>query len=672
MANQKLGVTANELFACNPFRILGLPVTAEDEELTATYKKLLSMGDTADYKTDFDFMSSLPPFKRDDITLRTAYAKLASNGYRCFAFSDGTFSQSLTADDVQLNLQNVTCYDAFLRCYMWLITNDREFTQPHLWVLLAKYIDKLISSGQGDWKKLFDNRFPSSVVSSNGDQLLAELHSTFKDIILLPLKEMVRGSMRCTSAVQILKAAKIDVDKAYPMSKVSQANGTGSKLRIASKEVAGSPAAKTEETHTFAAAASAITADAIISEEAPKPAIRPAARQQAPAPQPVPAATQKPKEEHKVSLVDDAIAAAAAASSNNSGSSQSSSSSGSNSRTSLVEEEIPVKHVEAIDGLTPRKRNVVTTKKEEPAPAQTASPFEIPSDSDLKSQFTINAKPDEYSKPKDNMGPVSYHVPDNADLPSANIGERTLEAVDPFAAAGSGVRKLVDEGSIATGTKRKQVNLTGIDGTGSEIADERVEMQFTAPTGARRVVEEEVVEEEREVSNRSLTHLINEVDTMTDETTDQLLTEQEIEDELYTDTLIKLLRSNRSSKMMKEVDTTHVFINGGASSEKKDVYMDAIDEKKVDNSNLDSAYGYKRFDEAHAADAIKAKYKNINISDMLNPTAGHNLKREYHEDPIKEYVKYKKAEKNLSMSMIKVFGFIALVGILIGVLIFWL
>ncbi|MBQ8966291.1 hypothetical protein [Ruminococcus sp.] len=684
MANQKLGVTANELFACNPFRILGLPVTAEDEELTATYKKLLSMGGAEGYTTDFDFQTSLPPFKRDDLTLRTAYAKLASNGYRCFAFSDGQFSQSLTEDDVLLNLQNVTCYDAFLRCYMWLITNDRGFEQPHLWVLLAKYIDKLIGSQQGEWKRLFDNRFPASVMSSNGDQLLAELHATFKDIILLPLKEMVRGSMRCTSATQILQAAKIDVNKAYPAPRVSQANGTGSKLRIASRDVGGAAAPKAEEVHTFAAAASSITADAIISEEAPKPAVKPAARpaaqaapQQAAPQQPAYQSApvqQKPKEEHKVSLVDDAIAAAAAQSNGGQGSSQSSSSSSSSNRTSLVEEEIPVKHVEAIDGLTPRRRPVVTTKKQEDTSLNTPGSFEIPSDADLKSQFTINAKPDEYSKPKDKMGPVSYHVPDGSDLPTANVGERTLEAIDPFAAAGSGVKAMVDEGSVATGTKRKQVNLTGLDGTGEDIAEERVEMQFTAPTGSRRVVEEEYVEEEKEISNRSLTHLINEVDSRTDETTDQLLTEQEIEDELYTDTLIKLLRSNRSSKMMKEVDTTHVFLNGGGTSEKKgpEVTMDDIDLKKADNSNLDSAYGYKRIDEAHAADAIKAKYKNINISDMLNPTVGSTLKREYHEDAIKEYVKYKKAEKKLSISMFKVFAAIVLIGALIGILVFWL
>ena len=55
------------------------------------------------------------------------------------------------------------------------------------------------------------------------------------------------------------------------------------------------------------------------------------------------------------------------------------------------------------------------------------------------------------------------------------------------------------------------------------------------------------------------------------------------------------------------------------------------------------------------------------LSNMYN-----EMKREYHEDPIKEYIKYKKAEKNLSASMMKAFGFIALVGILIFVLVFYL
>ena len=98
--------------------------------------------------------------------------------------------------------------------------------------------------------------------------------------------------------------------------------------------------------------------------------------------------------------------------------------------------------------------------------------------------------------------------------------------------------------------------------------------------------------------------------------------------------------------------------------------MEDIDLRKADSSNLDSAYGGKRYDDAHAAEAIKDKYKNINISDMINPTMGKNLKKEYHADPFKEYVKNKEAQKNLSVSMFKIFGFVILVAALL-VFLFW-
>ena len=102
MSTQSLGITAKELFACNPYRILGVPVDATAETINEVYKKLLSMADTdalENYKTKFDF-PSLPPFKRDEQTVRTAYVKLASMGYKCFAYSDGVFSTALNVDDV--------------------------------------------------------------------------------------------------------------------------------------------------------------------------------------------------------------------------------------------------------------------------------------------------------------------------------------------------------------------------------------------------------------------------------------------------------------------------------------------------------------------------------------------------------------------------------------------
>ena len=54
MTRPSLGITAMELFACNPFRVLGIAVDTPTADVTLTYKKLLDMaakGDTADYET---------------------------------------------------------------------------------------------------------------------------------------------------------------------------------------------------------------------------------------------------------------------------------------------------------------------------------------------------------------------------------------------------------------------------------------------------------------------------------------------------------------------------------------------------------------------------------------------------------------------------------------------
>ena len=58
MTRPSLGITAMELFACNPFRVLGIAVDTPTADVTLTYKKLLDMaakGDTADYETPYDF-----------------------------------------------------------------------------------------------------------------------------------------------------------------------------------------------------------------------------------------------------------------------------------------------------------------------------------------------------------------------------------------------------------------------------------------------------------------------------------------------------------------------------------------------------------------------------------------------------------------------------------------
>lgn len=710
MPNQKLGVTANELFACNPFRILGLPVTADENTVASTYKQLLSMAGTAaaeSYTTEYD-IDWLPSFKRDEATLKTAYAKLDSIGYRCFAYSDGEFSVALNVDDIMLNLQDIQYYDVFLRCYMWLVKNDRDFEETELWVPIAKYIDRLIKSSPNEWGRLFDSRFPKSMLAKGGEQLMTEFHQTFSEIILLPLKEMVRGSMRCTSALQILQAAKVDVNEVFPKIDIPQANKPqpgrpAPRLKIAVKDGEEyfdvnqgkmvnftSESEAVVETNNFSAAASSISADILTSDTPIKPA---AARRVEDLTQQVQAAvnnvgasgssgarpqqpvqTQKPAQEHKVSLVDDHIAAQSSLQ----GSSQSASQP--SGRTSLVEEEAPVKHVDAIDTLSRQKR-VNTTKvapQAEEKPQQSADPFAIPDSGSAK--MLINAQPDEYTKKRNDYGEPLVYRPDT---PSANVGNRSLEAIDPFASAGgslsAGERARLEDTAVISNSKRKGMNLTGLDGIGEGADEEAIaQLQFTAPTGYKRpVVEEEEVEEKKQ-SNRSLTHLINQVDSETEATANAALSEQEREDELYTDTLIKLLRSNRSNKMMQDVDTTHVYLNGGGSDDSRkttNITMDEINMKKIDTSRLDAAYGTKRIDDStkeKAAQAIKDKYKNINIADMLDPTAGKNFNKEYHDDVFKEYVKNKETEKKISKSLMTFFLFVLFAAAIVVFLWFFL
>ena len=78
MARSSLGVTATELFACNPYRVLGVAVDTPAKQIHEVYLKLTAMaavGETDNYKTNFDF-DFLPPFTRTEKDLKTAYGKL--------------------------------------------------------------------------------------------------------------------------------------------------------------------------------------------------------------------------------------------------------------------------------------------------------------------------------------------------------------------------------------------------------------------------------------------------------------------------------------------------------------------------------------------------------------------------------------------------------------------
>lgn len=211
MAVSNIGITALELFAYNPYRVLGIPVNITQRELDLHYTALMDMcesGTIKEYVSPFDY-DDLPAMQRNEESLAAAYEKLQSNGYRCFAYAEKTFAAPLSQADVKINLEHITSYDCFLSCYMWLVINDRRMTMKNFWLKLAKYIDYLICSSPDEWDKLFDSRFPDDVYE-NDFESIKSFYTTFCDIILLPLKELVKGSMHCYSALEILSYGILD------------------------------------------------------------------------------------------------------------------------------------------------------------------------------------------------------------------------------------------------------------------------------------------------------------------------------------------------------------------------------------------------------------------------------------------------------------------------------
>lgn len=552
MTRPSLGITAMELFACNPFRVLGIAVDTPTADVTLTYKKLLDMaakGDTADYETPYDF-DFLPPFSRSEKDLKTAYAKIASNGYRCFAFSDPIFSASLNIDDVMLNLRDISCYDCFLRCYMWLITNDRDFEEPELWIPLCQYIDKMIMSSPEQWDKYFDHRFPQDMLDSSMSALRS-FYATFCDIILLPIKEMVRGSMKCRSAMEILKIAKVDVNEVFPDIDIPQANlpkrgEPAPKLKIAVKDgeeyydVTTGKMVSFEgdedsaiESNDFSAAASSISADAIVGEDGPDS-------------EPIP---DEPEE---------------------------------NPELKVVPPPAPVQ---------PEPVAVQPAPEPQPIPEPQPVPAPTPVQTAQPAQQTVSAPV--YSQP--------------APQPAAEA---------PKPAAKKPYKK----------------------------------------------------------ANKGLTSLIDTVDEAINDTSDIILTDEaEEEENLYTDTLIKMLRANRSNnQLMKSVDTKHIYDNGDSLGrpEEAELSMDAINMKKMDKSLLNSSYDNISTKETDPKKLREEKYRNININDMLNPTVGSQMHKEYTPDAIEEFVKAKKQEKSAIKGIWKLLGVLSLLLIIYLILLY--
>jgi len=134
-----------------------------------------------------------------------------------------------------------------------------------------------------------------------------------------------------------------------------------------------------------------------------------------------------------------------------------------------------------------------------------------------------------------------------------------------------------------------------------------------------------------------------------------------------------MLRANRSNnQLMKSVDTKHIYDNGDSLGrpEEAELSMDAINMKKMDKSLLNSSYDNISTKETDPKKLREEKYRNININDMLNPTVGSQMHKEYTPDAIEEFVKAKKQEKSAIKGVWKLLGVLSLLLIIYLILLY--
>lgn len=611
MPGVSIGITAMELFAYNPFRILGIPVNASHADIKAQYEKLLALansGDINNFSTPFDF-DSLPPFSRSAQTIKTAHAKLASNGYRCFAYSDGQFSVSLSIDDIMLNLKDISCYDCFLRCYMWLVINDREMQEHDLWIMLANYIDKLIMSEPDDWAKYFDNRFPDEMVDEN---MLAykSFYTTFCEIILLPLKEMVRGSMKCRSAKEILECAGIDVNEQFEPIDIPQANAPkdgepAPKLKIALKYgdeyfdiSTGTMRSYNEgtaenESNSFSSDVNAPLDAEMLSQP------------------------DEPKEyEAEEEYIEEEPAAP----------------------QTVYEEAVeePEPQPELVQpAITPRSRAAMRTEREAPAPAEKAAikPTELvaPKVEPLKLDDAVDAAPTIASRTSRSAAPAP------APAPAKQTGETPRRQRRALNLDGSGTKQQSTEND--GGFKSPFMNKTFAEDTKPLVNPARRQNTFAS-------VVQEAAEAEKEAMN------------------DELRYEGE-DEESYTNALVEILKSSTTrGESMKSVDTSHIVsAKEMAGPSHTTASMDNIDMKKYDAKLLSSSANAER------KMTREERYRNIKIDDMLGTNAAQG--KNYGTSAIEEYKKAKEQEKKNLKSMLGFFGAVTLIVVILLAL-FWL
>ena len=177
-------------FTDNPYRILGVPVTATNEEANSSLdkiKKLARLNAVASFKSAFELNGLEKPI-RDLSIVQNALAILKEKKYKwfwfttteaCAAWQSESYRKELTADGSEFGT-----YDLFLANYAYAIFFDPKFKKASLWKPVFTYFKHICVD---DTHSLIKSRFTEKELS---DLRVLDLVRNFKSEIFKPIEAL--------------------------------------------------------------------------------------------------------------------------------------------------------------------------------------------------------------------------------------------------------------------------------------------------------------------------------------------------------------------------------------------------------------------------------------------------------------------------------------------------